>query len=73
MRHTNHGGAVMDIAGLSMNLATANIQTQYGVAVLGKQLDSAEQTGDALVSMIDSAAMERSVRPNIGGNFDMSV
>ncbi len=63
----------MDIAGLSMNLATANIQTQYGVAVLGKQLDSAEQTGDALVSMIDSAAMERSVRPNIGGNFDMSV
>lgn len=63
----------MDIAGLSMNLATANIQTQYSVAVLGKQLDSAEQTGDALVSMIDSAAMERSVRPNIGGNFDMSV
>ena len=63
----------MDIAGLSMNLATANIQTQYSVAVLGKQLDSAEQTGDALVSMIDSAAMERSVRPNIGGNFDISV
>lgn len=63
----------MDIAGLSMNLASANIQTQYGVAVLGKQLDSAEQTGAAIVGMIDSASMERSVNPHIGSNFDLSV
>lgn len=63
----------MDIARLSMNMATANIQSQYGIAVLGKQLDSAEQTGDAIASMIDAAGMERSVNPHIGGNFDMSI
>ena len=41
--------------------------------MLGKALDTQEVEGAGLVQMIDSAAMERSVNPSVGGNFDMSV
>jgi len=63
----------MDIAGVSM--ALANIQTANSVstAVLGKALDQNESQGQALVGMIDAAAMERSVNPSVGSHFDMLV
>lgn len=63
----------MDIATLSMNLSTINTESAYGVAVLDKSLEQAESTGKQLVDMMDAGAMERSVYPHIGGNFDMSV
>lgn len=63
----------MDIAGLSTAMAASNVQNAYGVAMLGKSLDAAESTGDQVVAMIDAAAMERSVMPHIGANFDMTV
>ena len=47
--------------------------SKVGVAVLDKGLETFEQAGQGLVNMINKAAMERSVNPNIGSNFDMLV
>jgi hypothetical protein len=63
----------MDIAGLSTALATNSIQSQVSTAVLSKALDTNDELGAGLVQMIDSAAMERSVNPAVGGNIDISV
>lgn len=63
----------MDIAGLSMAMATNAVQSRVGTAVLSKAMDTNEQLGQGLVQMIDAAAMERSVNPSVGANFDMSV
>jgi len=63
----------MDIPSLSVALSQSKSLTNVGTAVLGKAIDTAQEEGAAMVNMIDSAAMERSVTPHIGGNFDMSV
>lgn len=63
----------MDIAGVSTALSNVSIQSKVSTAVLAKALDTEEALGSGLVEMIDSAAMERSVNPHIGSNFDMSV
>lgn len=41
--------------------------------MLDKALDTNQELGQGLMKMIDSAAMERSVNPHIGSNFDMIV
>ena len=63
----------MDIAGLSTALANMRIQTDVSTAVLAKAMDTNEALGAGLVEMIDSAAMENSVTPWVGGNFDMKI
>ena len=63
----------MDIAGLSMQMRTLDLQTKVGTAVLGKTMDTNEVLGAGLVQMIDAAAMEQSVNPQIGSNFDIRV
>ncbi len=63
----------MDIAGVSTALSNVSLQSKVGTAVLAKALDTEEELGSGLVDMIDSAAMERSVNPALGSNFDMSV
>lgn len=63
----------MDIAGLSSALSLSNVQTKVGTAVLSKAMDTNEDLGQGLVSMIDTAAMEQSVNPAVGGNFDMRI
>ena len=63
----------MDIAGLSTDLSAISTMSKIGVAVLSKTMDTNEALGDGLVQMIDAAAMERSVNPAVGANFDMSV
>lgn len=63
----------MDIAGLSMNLASISTESKVGTAVLSKALDTNEEMGAGLVKMIDAAAMERSVNPAVGGNFDLKI
>ena len=42
-------------------------------ALLSKSLDMMETTGEKMVEMLDAAAMERSVNPNVGGNIDISI
>ena len=63
----------MDIAELSMSMSAAQVNTAFGVAMLAKSLDVASDTGAQITSMIDSAAMERSVNPGVGANLDMYV
>lgn len=63
----------MDIAQLSMSMSSIQTNSAYGVAMLSKSLDSASDTGEQIVNMIDSSAMERSVNPAVGSNFDMYI
>lgn len=63
----------MGIAGLSIPMSAAQTNTSYGVAMLSKSLDAASSTGEQLVNMIDAAAMERSVNPAVGANFDTYI
>ncbi|MCR4695681.1 MAG: YjfB family protein [Lachnospiraceae bacterium] len=63
----------MDIAALSMAMAQNRIMESFGVEMLSKTLDTQEQIGSEVVQMIDSAAMERSINPAIGGNIDISI
>jgi len=60
----------MDIAGVSMALAQANLKSDVGTAVLSKAMDANESLGDGIVRMIDKSAMERSVNPSVGANID---
>jgi len=64
---------IMDIAGVSMALANASTQSQISTAVLSKAMDTNESLGEGLVKMMDAAAMELSVNPGVGANFDMRV
>ena len=63
----------MDIAGLSMAMSASHVNSAFGVAMLSKSLDAASTAGDQITSMIDAAAMERSVNPAVGANFDMYI
>lgn len=63
----------MDIASISMAMAQTNVMSKVGVAVLDNAMEVNEMTGQGIVNMIDAAAMERSVNPAVGGNFDMLV
>lgn len=63
----------MDIAALSMSMANTKNLTEIGTAVLDKTMETNEQLGEGLVQMIDSAAMERSVNPAVGGHFDLNI
>lgn len=63
----------MDIAGLSMGLSASKIQNQVQIAVLSNALDMNEVLGKGMAQMMDAAAMELSVNPNIGANFDMRI
>ena len=63
----------MDIASISMAMAQTNTLSRVGIAVLDKAMETNEAAGQGIINMIDAAAMERSVNPAIGGNFDMLV
>ena len=63
----------MDIAALSTSMAQVRVNNDVGTALLLKSLDMMETTGEKMVEMLDAAAMERSVNPNVGGNIDISI
>lgn len=63
----------MDIAGLSTQMKTIDLQSKVGAAVLNKAMDTNEALGAGLVEMIDAAAMEQSVNPHLGANIDMRI
>lgn len=62
----------MNIPELSTALASMEIGSKIGTAVLSKALDTSEAAGQSLIRMMDRS-MELSVNPTIGSNFDMSV
>lgn len=61
------------IPALSMNIAQSQLMTNVGTALLANSFEQAKTMGDSLTEMIDSAAMERSVHPEIGANIDVFV
>ena len=61
----------MDLASLSLSSIPTN--SAFGVAMLSKSLDAIESTGEQIVNMMDASAMERSVNPAVGSNFDMYI
>ena len=63
----------MDVAGLSSALANVTTQNQVSTAVLAKAMDTSEALGVGMVEMIDAAAMENTVTPWIGSNFDTRI
>ena len=63
----------MSLVGMASDLAQTKIASAVGTAVLSKAMDVQEVQGKGILKMIDAAAMERSVYPAIGSNFDMSV
>ncbi len=63
----------MDVAGISMAMAQMDISSRVGVAMLDKTLDNAEAMGDQMLKIMDAAAMEVSVNPSVGSNFDMRI
>lgn len=64
----------MDISALNntalyaLNSATTKTGETVGLAMLSNQLDVSEALSDSMIK-----AMELSVNPSVGGNFDMSV
>ena len=63
----------MDSAEVSMALANASVLSQVGTAVLDKALDASRELGAGIVQIMDAAAMELSVNPKVGANFDIRV
>jgi len=63
----------MDIASISMAMAQTNAMSKVSIAVLDKAMETNETAGQGIINMIDAAAMERSVNPAVGSNFDMLV
>lgn len=63
----------MDIAGLSMNLAQTQLLNSVGTAVLSQSLEQTKDLSANMVEMLDAAAMERSVNPDIGANIDIMI
>lgn len=64
---------VDSIPSLSVMLATQDSLSKVSTAVLKQSMDTAEVASAGLLKMIDAAAMERSVNPSVGSNFDMVV
>lgn len=66
----------MDIAGLSTAMSMSKVQTDWGMKMLDKTMDTANAQGSQLAQMIASvpaAQMELSVNPGIGSQFDFRV
>ena len=61
----------MDIQGLSLasiTLSSANVNTDIGMALLSKSLEATDETGAALIEML-----EKSVNPMVGQNIDIRI
>lgn len=63
----------MDIASISMAMAQTDSLSRVGVAVLDKAMESSETAGQGIIDMMNAAALERTVNPAVGSNFDMLV
>lgn len=66
-------GGTMDIPSLSVTRAQNMSLTTVGTLMLDKSLETLDAVGQGMIEMLDAAAMERSVNPHIGSNFDMFV
>lgn len=63
----------MNIGKVSMTMSQIDTTSRVGVVMLSKNIDTMEQAGEGIVKMIDAAAMERSINPELGGNIDLRI
>lgn len=72
----------MDIAGMSYAMSSSMSQSQLmttiGSSVLGMNLDTVDEMGDAMIQTMNampgsSPSLESLVNPAIGGNIDILV
>ena len=64
---------ISNIGTTAMAVTGSDSLSKVDIAMLSKALDTNEAAGNGLLKMIDAAAMERSVNPSVGSNFDMVV
>ena len=64
---------ISNIRTAAMAVTGSDSLSKVDIAMLSKALDTNEAAGNGLLKMIDAAAMERSVNPSVGSNFDMVV
>ena len=64
---------ISNIGTAAMAVTSSDSLSKVDIAMLSKALDTNEAAGNGLLKMIDAAAMERSVNPSVGSNFDMVV
>ncbi len=64
----------MDIAALSVQMSQVSVANKVGASVLNISKDLMVQQGQALQKlMATSAALERSVTPNLGSTIDIKL
>ena len=66
----------MNISNISLaqlSVTGSDSLSKVETAMLSNALDANDVAGAGLLKMIDAAAMERSVNPSVGSNFDMVV
>ena len=63
----------MGLVSMAVNFKSAMTMNDISTAILAKTLDTNRNLGQGMVEMLDSAALERSVNPAVGGNIDISV
>lgn len=66
----------MNISSLSLaqlSITGSDSLSKVETAMLSNALEANDAAGAGLLKMIDAAAMERSVNPSVGTNFDMVV
>ena len=62
------GMSILPLSSTNISVSGTESMTPIETKMLSKALDSFEQSGDAMIKM-----MEQSVNPNIGANFDVRV
>lgn len=65
----------MDIAAMSAVLSQSKVQQQAGLSVMKMAMGVEATKGDSIASLIGETAqaMESSVQPNLGANFDIQA
>jgi hypothetical protein len=63
----------MRIEAISPAISSINTQSDIGVAMLSKSLDTVEETGDNMLKMMERSMLENSVNPYVGSNIDISI
>ncbi len=63
----------MSLVNMAVNFKQAMTMNDISTAILAKTLNTSKDMGQGMVELIDSGAMELSVNPSVGANFDVSV
>lgn len=66
----------MDIAKMSIYMSQGYVQQQASIALMKNTLDMAQQQGQAMQELIQSAdltGLQHAAQPHLGGNIDIKL